>query len=230
GWAAAGGLVLSAIQVATADPGLALLFPWRISVVLVPVATAAAAAGIGRAAERTVPGTGLALIASVLILAAVVGAGVVYANALGYQGSEAERELLSRVGRTRQPGDVYLLPVSYPKPPTARGTASTTFAPFVQTGRPAIFELQRFRLGTGAAAYVDFKSVPYRDFDVREWKRRVDAAVRWYATPDWDASGVAAEVSAAGITHVVVPATVAVRSLRLDPVHEDAAYRVYRLR
>jgi hypothetical protein len=226
---ACGGLALTIIQVLTDSATLALLFPWRVSAVFVPVATAAAVAGLARLAERTSPPRLLLGLSGSLAIAATVGAVVVYTARLGYQETAAEAELQRRVAATRTPGEVYLLPADFPGPPSSRGSASSSFVPVKPSDRPAIFELMRFRLGTGAAAYVDFKSIPYRDDEVMEWHRRVSNAARWYSTADWDASGVLAEVAAEGLTHVVVPAGVEVRSRRLEPVSNGGAYRVYRV-
>ena len=223
-------LVLSLVQVATGNATLALMFPWRLSAVLVPVATVAAAAGLARLAEKQLPPR-LLVVGGVLAMAAcVVGAVVVYTNGLAYQETTAEAELVRRVAEVRQPGEVYLLPSGFPKPVAARGSASSSFVPIKQSNTPAIFELQRFRLGTGAAVYVDFKSIPYRDDEVLEWHRRVTNAARWYATPDWDASGVMNEVIAEGLTHVIVPAGANVRSVRLELKSDGTAYRVYAVR
>ncbi len=227
---AAVGLVLSLIQVATGDATLALLFPWRVSAVLVPMATGAAAAGLAAWVERAAPPRPVWVVAGLLAVGAVIGAGVVYGRGLGYQETTAEAELLKLVARTRQPGELYLLPAGFLKPSPTRGVGSNTFVPVKQTDTPAIFELQWFRLGTGAVAYVDSKSVPYQDAEVLEWHRRVSNAARWYAGSDWDASGVMDAVVAEGVTHVVVPAGVEVRSRRLELTHETPAYRVYRVR
>jgi hypothetical protein len=223
------GLALSVAQVLTGSATLALLFPWRVSAILVPVATGAAAAGLARFAEGRVPSRVLLAGSGLLAVAAAAGTGVVYAGRLGYQETAAEAGLLRRVAAAREPGEVYLLPADFPGPPTGRGSASSSFVPVKPSDRPAIFELQRFRLGTGAAAYIDFKSIPYRGDEVLEWRRRVTNAARWYAAADWDASGVLAEVAAEGVTHVVVPAGTGVRSRRLTLTSDGPAYRVYRL-
>jgi len=227
--AAGGALALTIVQLLTDGATLALLFPWRVSAVLVPIATGAALAGLARLAERTTPSRWLLIVSGLLAITAAAGAGVVYAQRLGYQETAAEAELLRRVAADRKPGEVYLLPADFPDPPTGRGSASSSFVPVRPSDRPAIFELMRFRLGTGAAAYVDFKSIPYRDDEVLEWHHRVANAARWYATEDWDASGALAEVTAEGVTHVVVPAGLDVTSRRLKPVSDGTAYRVYRV-
>lgn len=227
--AAGGGLALTVVQGLTDGATLALLFPWRVSAVLVPVATAAALAGLARLAEWKVSSPWLLAVSGLLMAGAVGGAGVVYAKRLGYQETAAEAELLRRVAAARKPGEVYLLPADFPDPPAGRGSASSSFVPVRPSDRPAIFELMRFRLGTGAAAYVDFKSIPYRDDEVLEWHRRVANAARWYAAQDWDATGVLAEAAAEGVTHVVVPSGSGVKSRRLELVSDGSVYRVYRV-
>jgi hypothetical protein len=227
--AAAIGFALSLLQVATGDATVALLFPWRISAVLVPVATAAAIAALVRLAQ----GENVAFLVMVVALlvgaAALLGTGAVYLRSLGYQETKAEADLIAFATPNRQPGDVYLLPSGFPKPPSSRGSASSSFVPIRKSDTPAIFELQRFRLGTGAAVYVDFKSIPYRDDEVLEWQRRVTNVARWYTMPDWDTSGIMNEVVAEGLTHVVVPSDVRVDSSRLMPMWAIPGYRVYRV-
>ena len=41
-------------------------------------------------------------------------------------------------------------------------------------------KMQDFRLETGAPAYIEFKSIPYKDVDVLEWRRRVDFTRGFY--------------------------------------------------
>jgi hypothetical protein len=90
-------------------------------------------------------------------------------------------------------------------------------------------DLLRFRLYTGAPLYVDFKSVPYKDTDVLEWKRRLDRVQSWYATKDWG-PGVQDEVTKEGITHVLTTTDRDIRGDGLERVYGDEFYRVYRLR
>src|SRR5439155_27205481 len=66
-------------------------------------------------------------------------------------------------------------------------------------------DLQRFRLATGAAIYVDFKSVPYADVEVEEWYRRVLQVEAWYTETDSDKPAPREQLLKEGITHVAVP-------------------------
>jgi hypothetical protein len=230
GVAAGLALVLSLVEFATGNATLALLFPWRVSAVFVPLATAAVAAWLAQFAARRAAARVVGSLSRSLIMAAVGGAYVVYAWKLGYQETTAEAVLQEVVLKVHRWGEVYLLPAAYPGPPKSKGSAAATFVPVKRSDRPAIFELQRFRLGTGAAAYIDFKSIPYRDDEVLEWRRRMDNAVRWYEVRDWDAAGVIDEITAEGVTHVVVPTGVEVHSRRLGALYSTPAYRVYRVK
>ncbi len=221
--------LLAGLQLATGNATLALLFPWRISAVLVPVATTVVLVRFASFAQSRFPGSLLFAGSSLLGIAAAVGAWPVYSQHLGYQQTAAEETLIRDIAQTRQPGNVYLLPTEFPRPSTSRGTGSMTFVPVKSSDRPAIFELQRFRLGSGGACYIDYKSIPYRDAEVLEWHRRVTQAARWYGTADWDASGIVGEIVAEGITHVVLPAGSPVHSRRLMQVVDGPAYRVYRI-
>src|SRR5205823_5650742 len=64
--AAGGGLALSLAQIASGNATFALCFPWRVSAVLVPVATTAACAGLARIAEIYVGSRWLGAVAGVI--------------------------------------------------------------------------------------------------------------------------------------------------------------------
>jgi hypothetical protein len=225
--AAAVGLGLSLVQYATKSPSLALLFPWRISAVLVPVATAVILANL---AARLPPRTWVAWASGVVLTAlAAGGAGVMLAG-VGYATPPEEEPLYAFVRTHAGPHDVFLLPVRMPEVGAGRGTRSTTFTPppRPKPGSNQIpVDLQRFRLHTGAPIYVDFKSVPYADTEVRTWRNRMGQAEEWYA--DWNRPGVRAELRDAGITHVVAPAARPIAIDGLAEVYAGPGYVVYRV-
>ena len=67
-------------------------------------------------------------------------------------------------------------------------------------------DMQDFRLETGIPVYVEFKSIPYLDVDILEWHRRVRLVNRVYQAPYQKLGCEAlAELSAEGVTHVVLP-------------------------
>jgi len=223
--------ILSVIQVATDSDALALLFPWRFSVVLMPVAVAALLAKLAGLVTRVAGGRGVTWVAIALSVALAAGGLWVTLSGRGYQVNEAEGPLLEHVRQHSQPGEVYLLPVKFATLKKEEpASQSKTFVPPVRTGQVGIpVDLQRFRLATGAPIYVDFKAVPYEPAEVLEWHRRVDNCQRWYAERNWDKTGVIDEVVAAGITHVIATADRDVTSRRLELVYADDSYRVYRV-
>jgi len=227
---AAGGLVLTLLQVATANDTLALLFPWRVSVVLVPVATALIAVKL---AARIPPGRTAAWVAGCFLAALAAGGVVVMAGGLGYRTSDDEDALYAFVRKTAKAGDVYLLPVQFPAVGTGRGAVSNTFTPPPRPkpeSNQIPVDLLRFRLHTGTPIYVDFKSVPYADAEVLEWYRRMRQVQEWYTSPDWDSLAVRESLRREGITHVVAPRGRELHASYLEPVHADPAYVVYRVR
>jgi len=224
--------VLSVVQVMSQSDALALLFPWRFSVLLMPVAVAVLLAKVAGIVSRLADDPGLTW-ASLGVAGLLAAGGVwVTASGRGYQVNEAEGPLLGHVREHVQPGEVYLLPVKFAtlKKETP-ASQSKTFVPPVRTGQVGIpVDLQRFRLATGVPIYVDYKAVPYAPPEVLEWLRRVDNSARWYQERDWDRSGVIDEVITAGVTHIVAAADKDVRSTKLELVYSDESYRLYRIK
>ncbi|HEY1380721.1 MAG TPA: DUF6798 domain-containing protein [Gemmataceae bacterium] len=214
-----GAVALTVAQVMTGNLALALVFPWRVSAVLVPVATAVILTRLvrgltpwpdqGRWLVRLVPVAAAALLA-VMVYGGIVEAprGTLYDLPAT---DAAELPLYAFVRDHREPGDVYLTPAAT----RPKGTAVS-------------WDLQRFRLLTGATEYVDVKAIPYKDVELLEWFRRVQQAERWYAANDWDA--VHDDLVAAGVTHVVVPTSEAAPSATLWRVYAGPTYCVYRVR
>jgi hypothetical protein len=214
--------------IVTNHPTLSLLFPWRISAVLVPVSTAVVIRNLTPHGEGGVQYAMVSWPLFVLFLLFVVlSSAAVYSLHLGYRDPESETELLDHVAATRTDADVYLVPAKFPAASKDfTGVYSKTFTPPL----PAFSDLARFRLKTDARLFVDFKSIPYHDSDVIEWHRRVSACERWYGTADWDTSGVINEVIAEGVTHVVTRADKPIRCVRLIEEVVTPGHRLYRVR
>jgi hypothetical protein len=213
------GVALTAVQIRTGNLSLALIFPWRISAVLMPAALAVIVARLVWLATPW-PDQGRWLV-KVAGFAALVGtAAVVYGGIREAPhgrlydlpaADAAEVPPYRFVRDHREPGDVFLLP-----------------AALRPTGSAVSWDLQRFRLLTGATVYVDRKAIPYKDVEVIEWYRRIKQAERWYAADDWDA--VHDDLVKEGVTHVVVPTDIAAPSATLWPQYADEHYHVYRVR
>lgn len=224
-----GASALSAVQWLSGSHTLALLFPWRISAILVPVSTAVLIGLAATALSMQMPRVVSATVSWALLVGAICGWLAVAGGRFGYATDPAEGDLLAFVRDHRQPGDVYLLPVRLPfGPPGPRGSISTTFAPRRPSNPTFPADLQRFRLATGAAIYVDFKSIPYADVEVLEWYRRMSRGDDWHTRETWDAS-VVGDLRRAGITHVVLMNGKKPRCDLLVPVFTGQAYSLFRV-
>ncbi len=194
-------------QVITGSNTLALLFPWRLSTWLVPLSVSALAIlGVKRLERLPLPWprpqTSLAI--GVAMALALAGAGI-FKSWLEYQEKAAreDRAVMAYVTATRTPGDVYLIPL----------------------------DMQDFRLVTGAPAYVEFKSIPYKDHEVLEWYRRVSLAGQFYRAPiKRIGCQKLAELRAEGVTHVVMPYDHTASTCPiLERQYRDLAYEMFSL-
>jgi hypothetical protein len=172
---------LTAVQLVSGSDALALLFPWRLSIYLVPLSVALV---LGRAvvfiadripvAPDVLPATvRLGGVACVAVLA-LAGTARYYRD-FSDQRNKPDRPMMAFVAGQTVPGDVFLIPI----------------------------KMEDFRLATGAPIFVDDKSIPYRAADVLEWYRRILFAKNFYRTPTCEALG---PLRAEGITHIVLPA------------------------
>jgi hypothetical protein len=199
-------LGLTLVQLVTRSYSLALLFPWRLSTLLVPLSTGLI---LGWLAARLLSwkGGGADLVsrwaprAAWALVALAAGVGILR-MALDFQRQQAQPYLpmTGWVARAHRHGQVYLTPV----------------------------KLQEFRLAAGSPAYVDFKSIPYGDLDVLEWYRRVRLADRFYK--DLDCQLLEQFASQEAVTHLVLPQDGRpFRCSRATSIYQDAAYGVYLL-
>lgn len=234
GWAvliaAFGGFLLTIAQLITGSHTLALAFPWRISVLLVPVATIVVAAKI---AMRWPRGWVSEAMAAIIVVGLAGGGVAVMVWGWGYRMAEEEEPLYAYLRQTARPQDVYLVPVSFPKVGRGRGAVSNTFRPppRAEPGTNQIpVDLQRFRLASGACLYVDFKSIPYSTAEVLEWYRRMQFASSFTNHDRWNSPEIAAELKREGITHVVWPRSKPLAVDDLELIYADEAYAVYRVR
>jgi hypothetical protein len=229
------GVALSAVQIKTQSDTLSLLFPWRFSVVLMPIATAVIWAKLAKGIGALVGNApNLSVICYGLIVAMAVSSPMIYQKKLGYAVNEAEEALLNYIRDHKQPDDLYLIPTRLPKLSSAPpGAVSTTFTPPPRAKPDAKLipvDLQRFRLYTGAPIYVDFKSIPYQEGDVLEWLERMKRAQGWYDSKDWQAEDLIGTFRSLGITHVVVTADREVKDASLELLYSDESYRLYRIK
>ena len=221
--------LLTLIQLASDSHALALLFPWRSSVIVLPLATMIVLSRLTLLAGEwveTTPIRWLGIFALVFLAAAGLG---IMVFRQGFATNTAEEPLMAFVRENREPGDVYLIPVTLPKLSGNRGAISSDFKPLPSQRadvRVIPIDFQRFRLGAGVPIYVDFKAIPYRDVDVLEWRQRV----AWNADVTKTRQVTRQELLDRGITHVVVTRDRDISVEGLAMLWEDENYRVYGVR
>ncbi|WP_088360678.1 DUF6798 domain-containing protein [Rhodomicrobium vannielii] len=180
-----------------------LIAPWRISVIMVPLASLSlCAVAIVRLYEAgrfggARPARIMAVSAGVVLLCAAVGAGFTAAKFL-----KPAPAYESFVTANLAPGQHYL------------------------TG-PSRSE---FRLATGAPQYITFKSHPYQDVEVLEWLRRLRAAQALYAGDAMDCAQLQRVAREDAVTHVLVTGkTPAVACPFAAEIFSDGGAKIFRL-
>jgi hypothetical protein len=205
----AGVVLLTAVQAASGDSALALLFPWRLSTLLVPVSTAcllgAVVAALARALARrpAFERPALAVALGMVGLAGLAGAAR-FAIELQHQRDDPAAPMMAFVAGTVGPGEVYFID---PK-------------------------LQDFRLRTGAPVVVEAKAIPYIDREVVAWWDRLQLARNFYRSrPEWSDCATAEQAGVEyGATHVVLsPEQLGLECSGWVELYNDGAYAVYRL-
>jgi hypothetical protein len=202
-------VLLTLIQVVTGSNTLALLFPWRISIILVPLGVSVLLAALvtrlmdawqpGRRASRWLRLLSVFAI-SVLMAIGVIRFQIEHADQL----ANPANPMMNYVATHKSPGDIYLIPS----------------------------KLENFRLVTGEPVLADFDSIPYRDADVMEWYQRMQW-VSWFYNSN-KASNPCKMLMDIAANYDVTQALVE-RSNHfticksLPVVYEDATYRIYAL-
>ncbi|MBN2550449.1 MAG: hypothetical protein JXB15_14895 [Anaerolineales bacterium] len=196
---------LSLVQWLTQSDFLALIFPWRLSTFLVPLATAlilgfAVTTVFMRFPDwmRRYEKIIRALCMAAILLALLAGGLRLWLDFARQQASE-DRPVMAYLAAQGDPTAVYLIPV----------------------------KMQDFRLAAQAPAYVDFKAIPYRAADVLEWRHRIELAEHFYKQKE---CAVLDEIAAqGGVTHVVLPAeNFGMTCPQLTSLYRDDYYEVSR--
>jgi hypothetical protein len=201
-WPSLIAISLSLLQFFTDNIVLALLFPWRLSTWLVPLSLSLIAGWlIHWVFERfELVRFSTWIPAGTLIVTIIFAiAGVIKFSTLWQEKhTAADRPMMAYVEANKKSGDVYLIPI----------------------------DMQDFRLETGAPAYIEFKSIPYKDSEVLEWRRRVEFARKFYAQPR--CKKIAQWSEKEGFTHFVLPVDHEIVGCeRVESVYQDDAYGVY---
>jgi hypothetical protein len=202
-------IILTIIQILISSNALALLFPWRISAILLPIAIVIILAFIvfkifTRYSSQLEKNQRWVILFNLVIIGALLIIGAVrFSLDLGRRSLSPEYLLFEPIKEQGSEDDVYLIPL----------------------------KMQDFRLATGKSAYIDFKSIPYQDSEVLEWYRRNQVAGRFYSERKVDCSWFDQMSEKEEISHIVFEK--GGRVFNCDSFvlwYEDANYLVYRKR
>ena len=156
-----GGALLSLVQILTDSDSLALMAPWRVSVLLVPLSVSLIAAflisGLIDLLHLNHPKFLMLFLPLALYVVFInVGGGISLQDIYG-SGRRERRlvQMMDYVKENKQPGEIYLIP-------------------------PTDNYFDDFRLYTGAPIFINMKSHPYKDFEVLEWYNRILRADQFY--------------------------------------------------
>jgi hypothetical protein len=201
---------LTIVQVVTQNKGLALQFPWRSSVFLVPISSGIIVATIlssclkkfGHQVSIHKRALALSLVIAILILSlsGMIGTGRRFARA-----SDAENvPVMNFVKETKQPDDLFLIPI----------------------------EMERFRLYTGVPIFVDEKSHPYGDNEILEWNKRILMAKEFYQSRGKPACRILSDMAPHyGITHVIIENALDEPGCAvLTEIYRDETFAVHKVR
>ncbi len=196
-------LVLTIIQLTTGSTQLALIFPWRLSIYILPLSTAVILGCltdwiIGTRFFQNQRGMNVLISASYVLIATAVIVGIVrFTLDIQRKANVPEADVQTFVANNLTHGQTYLTPI----------------------------KMQDFRLATGAPVYVDFKAIPYQADEVIEWYRRVRLADRFYQSAECATLETILEERV--ISHVVYSSTLACPSI--SRIYQDQNYLIYRV-
>ena len=196
---------LTLVQALTQNVILALLFPWRLSSWLVPLSVSILVGGgvfwlFDRFKLERFPKWIAAVSLTITILFAIIGMAK-FQISWEKKIYADDRPMMAYVSANKQSGEVYLIPL----------------------------KMQDFRLDTGAPAFIEFKSIPYKDVDVLEWRRRVDLVNNFYAQTRCKRIIDLSEDD--GVTHLILPSDHPARHCKqVERIYQDTAYGVYEIK
>lgn len=202
-----GVLLLTLIQVITGSKSLALIFPWRVSVLLVPMGTTIIIAFcvtkfMDWIKKPDAFDPWLRAASLIIIIGLMIAGAIRFQLEIFKQQSDPALPMMEFVAAHKAPDDVYMIPS----------------------------KMQNFRLITGAPVLVDFKSRPDRDQDVVDWYYRLQE-ISWFYNGSDDQCGVLQNIADKyGVTDIVVQRHVGVSVCNVLPVvYKDSSYTIYKI-
>lgn len=202
-------LILTVIQMVTESNTLALLFPWRISIFLVPISSSIVLARIIIFFREKLVGIKsnevifikYSMVVAVFILGYI---GAHRAVSLFNKSIERGDPLTKFITANIAPSDVFMIPT----------------------------DMESFRLATGAPILVDFKSHPYKDIEVVEWQHRLELANHFYESTEISGCYLLGSIiNKYKVNHIIFKAgAVNVWCDMYKEIYSDNDFKIYRLK
>ena len=176
-------LLLTVVQVISQSDTLALLYPWRISALLVPISTSAVLAFLtsrftAQWKNHSVGFERAVTVSSFAVIIGLVGTGWMrFQLESGMRVKDDSYSVMMYVATHNSPDDTYIIP---PK-------------------------LRDFRLVTGVPIYIDAYSIPYHDADFLEWYRRIGQVNAFYRKAKRSCDDVSDFIIFTESTHLILP-------------------------
>jgi len=200
-------VLLTLVQLATGSYSIALLFPWRVSVFVVPISSAILISALISQMMPTIGQPSPTMKTAAMSMLTLASLFAIYLaihrlERLVNQPLTGDAESYSFVTQSAVPGDIYLIPS----------------------------DLQNFRVGAKVPVFVDFKSHPYKDVEVLEWYRRVILIDKIYAMKGDAACDALLTIrKSSKISHLVYPANKAVPQCGfLSETHHGKDIAIYK--
>ena len=200
---------LTLLQVLTGSKSLALMFPWRVSIFLVPLSACLILGRmlvwlvqkLGRQARKYANALTV-LLWCVIVLIGIAGAHNL--DALWHAPRAGQSPVVEYVSRTAQPGDIYVVPP----------------------------DMQTFRLAARVPILIDWKSIPYQNNQVVEWFMRNLQVRALYANTDATACEQLKTLSAQySVTHIVLEKNSPIANCKnLAVLARDAKLELYKIK
>ncbi len=177
-------ITLTTIQAIIQSPSLAMLFPWRFSVILVPLSTMIIT---GKALDLFLINTSkphlskkllFFITGTILFVCAITGT-YKFFTSIWREELTQEYEMMTMIRDQKEPGQVIVVPLKW----------------------------QKFRLVTGIPIVVEFKAGPQRAINIVEWYERVQQVDHLYAGLPYGEGCMRWEYlqNTYGATHLVLP-------------------------
>jgi len=194
---------LTLLQFATAHKGLALLFPWRMFALLVPIASCMIIAAIVQFIFNRYQSCIEYWKKVILIAVPVIIFALAIPNIVFFHNKTTAPTFFEYVKAHKTANDLYLVPK----------------------------HLQQFRLATGAPVVIDEKSHPYKDNEVIEWYTRFTAIQAFYQAENSDNACQQLDklVHTYQISHVVFSQENVKTCPSLETVYQDEAFSLMKI-